>query len=197
MAKWAVRAAIWIWVGYWLVQIFIGDLGASPALKLNHEFGTIALVLLTVNLVLGALLSLLKPAPKAIRYWLSERRFWGVSAAMVLLIHVLFYFINEGFEFKAVTQIYTKTYLIFASLALLIIQTLALTSNNYSVRKLGGKKWKRLHRSVYAVQLLLIGHLLLIEKADLIKYSVWLGALLALQVLRFAWAAYRKKPLKT
>jgi sulfoxide reductase heme-binding subunit YedZ len=183
--KRAVRLGIWLWFGYWIAQIFVGDLGASPALTLNHRIGTIVFVLLSVNITLGVALSLLKPAPKWLRFWLSERRFWGVSTFLILTTHVFFYFLNEGFEPKAWTQMITKTYLMFASLAFLILFVLALTSNDFSVRKLGGKCWKHIQRSVYAVQILLFGHLLLIEKANVIKYAIWLFALLVAQGARW------------
>ncbi|MBX3020104.1 MAG: ferric reductase-like transmembrane domain-containing protein [Bdellovibrionales bacterium] len=192
LLRWAVRAAIWIWPAYWIAQIFIGDLGASPAVELTHKLGTIVLALLTMNLVLGAVVDLWRPPPLWLRMWIPERRFWGISAFLILLMHIFFYFVNEGFEAKAFDQIYTKTYLIFATLAFVILLALALTSNNFSVRKLGARKWKRLHRTVYAVQLLLFGHILLIEKADLIFYGTWLGALLALQLVRFLVKVVRR-----
>lgn len=192
LLKWGSRLGIWIWVGYWLARIFTGNLGASPALKLNHKLGLITLALLTANLALGILLDVLRPAPAWIRFWISERRYWGVSGFLVLLIHVFFYFLNEGFEAKAWSQLVTKTYLIFATLSFLVLAVLALTSNQWSVRKLGGRGWKRLHRSVYLAQWLLMGHILLIEKADLIFYGSWLGLLAAAQLLRLLWHGYQK-----
>lgn len=191
--KWTLRLGIWLWVGFWISKIFWGDLGASPALKLNHEVGEIVLYLLTANLLVGIFLDVLKPAPKWLRFWLSERRFWGVSGFLILVGHVLFYLLNEGFEGKAFTQMVTKTYLIFGGLAFLILLVLAVTSNDWSVRKLGGKGWKRLHRSVYATQFLIMGHLLLIEKADVLKYGIWMGSLLILQIARWILHAARKR----
>lgn len=135
------------------------------------------LFLLTANLIVGVF---------HWRYWFSERRFWGISTFLILMLHIFFYFTNEGFEGKAFTQVITKNYLIFGLLSSLVLFVLTLTSNNLSVRKLGGRNWKRLHRSVYAVQILLFGHILLIEKADLLKFGLWLGVLLLLQVIRLA-----------
>lgn len=193
--KWLLRIGIWVWVAFWISKIFWGDLGASPALKLNHEVGEIVLYLLTANLLVGILLDVLKPPPKWVRFWLSERRFWGVSTFLILVGHVLFYLLNEGFEAKAFTQMVTKTYLIFGGLAFLILFAMAVTSNDFSVRKLGGKNWKRLHRAVYLAQFLIMGHLLLIEKADFVKYGIWMGSLLILQAARWIlhWSRRRKK----
>lgn len=197
LSKGVVRLSIWAWVAYWVSQIFTGDLGASPALKLNHKLGHIVLVVLTANIVLGIALDIFKPAPKLIRFWISERRFWGVSAFLILTAHVFFYFVNEGFEGKAWVQLYTKTYLIFATLAFLFLLALALTSNNFSIKKFGGKRWKQLHRMVYLVQMLLFGHILLIEKADLQLYAPWLILLALAQVLRWALHYYRARALQS
>lgn len=195
--KWSLRLGIWLWIAFWISKIFWGDLGASPALKLNHEMGDIVLYLLTANLVVGMLLDVLKPAPYWVRFWLSERRFWGVSSFLILLSHVVFYFVNEGFEGKAFTQMVTKTYLIFGTLAFAIFFVLAITSNNFSLRKLGGKTWKRIHRSIYLAQFLILAHLMLIEKADLLKYGIWIGGLFILQVARWIWHWIRRPRKKS
>lgn len=183
--KWTIRLGLVLWVCYWVLQIFVGDLGASPALELNHKLGLIALTLLSANLILGIFLNFPKGPLKELRKFNSERRFWGVFGFLVLIAHVGFYFLNEGFESKAWTQLYSKTYLIFASASLLILFFLAVTSNNFSMKKLGGKNWKRIHRLVYVAQVLLFGHILLIEKADLKLFVPWLAALLILQLARW------------
>ncbi len=195
--KWILRLSMWAWVGYWISQIFFGDLGASPALELNHRMGDVGLVMLTVNLLFGIFLDIFSPPPKWARMWISERRIWGVSGFLVICLHIGFYFLNESFESQAWSQLVTKTYLIFALLSFSILFVLALTSNNWSVRRLGGKNWKRLHRLVYLMQLLLLGHILLIEKADLIKYGSWLILLLVAQSLRWTWHFLRKRRLQT
>lgn len=184
--SWLCRLALLVWVGYWFAAIFLLDLGASPALTLNHELGQIALVLLTVNLCGGAMITT-KMGPRSMLVFIqNERRFWGILSFLVLLAHVAFYFINESFEPKSWTQIYTTWYLIFGSASFFILFILFLTSNDLSIKKLKPKRWKLLHRSVYIVQILLFGHILLIEKADLKKYSLWLGLLVVVQVLRLA-----------
>jgi sulfoxide reductase heme-binding subunit YedZ len=196
MIRWVLRLGIWAWVFYWISGIFWKDLGASPALSLNHEMGEIALILLTGNLLLGILLDLVKPTPTWLRMWILERRFWGVSSFFVLFFHVGFYFLNEGFELKAWTQVYTKNYLIFGALAFTLLAALAVTSNNWSIRVLKGKRWKHLHRLVYLAQFFILIHLLLIEKADLVKYSIWVGGLCLLQASRWIYAWIRQSQRK-
>ena len=191
--KWILRIGIWAWLAYWIAQIFVGGLGAAPALRLNHEIGEIVLILLTENILVGIATFFFKPPPRWLRFFLQQRRFVGVSLFLMLLFHIGFYFLNEGFEGKAFWQVVTKTYLIFGFSASLILLVMAMTSNNFSMKRLGGKRWKNLQRLVYGVQLLLFGHLLLIEKADLLKYSIWLGLLLLVQVIRWIpWVRAKK-----
>jgi methionine sulfoxide reductase heme-binding subunit len=189
--KWILRIGIWAWACYWIAQIFIGDLGASPALELNHQLGIIALTVFTANLTVGII-------PPLRKLFGSERRFWGVSGFLIIVIHVFFYFVNEAFEPKAFVQVYTKLYLIFALLAFVILLALAATSNNFSVRKLGPKRWKILHRFVYLAQWLVMGHVLNIEKIDLTIIGPWLFVLLVAQIMRLGlFLFHRYRPSAT
>ncbi len=182
-------------IAYWIFLIFFGDLGADPAKSLNHKAGDIALYYILLNLFLGALIGFKFKFPTFLRFLLVNRRYLGVLSFLILIFHVFLYFTMESFEFKSVEQIYTKTYLIFASLAFLILGILACTSNNYSVRKLTIKKWKLLHRMIYLASLFFSIHILLIEKADLVKFGIIVGLLWLIQGLRMGLKIYeiRKK----
>jgi sulfoxide reductase heme-binding subunit YedZ len=183
------RTLLFAPVFYWAYLIFFGSLGADPAKNLNHKTGEAALCFLLLNLLVGILLSFSKAIPfawpRASRFLLQERRWLGVITFLFLIFHLFLYWAIEGFEQKGFEQMYTKNYLIFGSLAWLIMLVLAVTSNDFSVRRLGGKKWKNLHRLAYLASALITLHVLSIEKADLIKYGSLLGALWLLQISRF------------
>lgn len=170
---------------YWFYLIFSGNLGADPAKQLNHMTGEVALYFLLLNLVIGILISFSVRFPKWARFLLTNRRFLGVTGFVYLIFHVLLYLTMEGFEAQGFIQIYTKTYLIFGASAWLILLVLALTSNDRSVRLLGGRRWKNLHRAVYAAALLVTVHVLLIEKSDLIKYGSFFAVLWIAMLARF------------
>lgn len=185
---------ILLWpIVYWIYLIFFGDLGADPAKGLNHKAGEIVLYYILLNLAIGVLIDFKVRFPKYTRFLLLNRRYLGVLSFVVLLFHVFLYFAMESFEFKAVEQIYTKTYLIFASLAFIILTTLAVTSNDYSVKKLSMRKWKMLHRTVYLASLFFSIHIMLIEKTDLVKYGIILGCLWLVQFTRFGLKFYRSR----
>lgn len=168
---------------WWIYQIFWGDLGAEPAKEMNHLTGFTALLYLIFNLWIGIIGSFWK-WPLPLRFLLKERRFLGVLTYFILIAHLFFYLALEAFEPKAFTQMIEKTYLIFGSLAFFGMTILALTSNDFSVRRLGGKKWKKLHRLVYVIAALVTVHIFLIEKADLILFALITWPMWAAQIFR-------------
>lgn len=179
------RIALLLPAAYWTYLIFFGSLGADPAKTLNHKSGELALYYLLLNLLVGVLLSFSFRFPRALRFLLANRRFLGVVTFLYLLGHVFFYFTMEGFAPQAFVQLYTKLYLILAAGAWLILFVLALTSNNFSVRRLGARRWKLLHRLVYLAAALITAHVLLIEKSDLIKFGALFVLLWVLEGARF------------
>lgn len=162
------------WI-YWIYAMLTNQIGADPAKVLNHKMGQIAFYYILLNLFLGWLLAMSTKfqfkIPTQMRFLLTSRRYLGVVSFFYLILHVLLYLTLEGFEAKAFTQIFSKIYLIFAIIAFFIMLMLALTSNDFSVRKLGLKKWKNIHRFIYFAMIAISFHVLLIEKADLVQFG--------------------------
>lgn len=187
-------------LGYWIYLIAFDHLGADPAKTLNHLTGEIALYFLLTNLAIGVALAFTKQRPKLLRALVLTRRFMGVWTFVILCGHVFLYLAYEGFEAKAFEQMISKPYLIFGSLAFTMLGLLAATSNDFSVRRLGGKDWKNLHRIVYVATIAVTAHVLSIEKTDLVKFGSLFVILWVAQLARFV-ISLRKPgkplPLKT
>jgi sulfoxide reductase heme-binding subunit YedZ len=69
--------------------------------------------------------------------------------------------------------------------AFVLMIPLALTSTAWSIRRLGGRNWQRLHRLVYVTAILGVVHYLWLVKADKSKpleYGLVLSLLLAYRV---------------
>jgi methionine sulfoxide reductase heme-binding subunit len=179
------KACLTVPFWYWIYRIFLTDLGADPAKSLNHKTGEMSYYFLMANLIIGVLIALKIKMPSALRFLYLNRRFLGVITFFYLILHLTLYFAMESFEFKAIEQIYTKLYLILGFSAWILFLILALTSNDFSVKKLTVKKWKWLHRSVYLGFILASIHVLKIEKTDLIKYSLLAGFIGLIQTYRF------------
>ncbi len=185
------RVALLSPLGYWAYLIVTGSLGADPAKNLNHKAGDITLYYLLLNLLIGGLLSFRVRWPAPLRFLPKHRRYLGVTTFIVLVCHVFLYLTMEGFEKQGFVQLVTKIYLICGFSGFLILFLLALTSNDFSVRRLGAKRWKRLHRFVYLASAFVTVHVLLIEKIDLRKFWILFSLLWLVQLIRLTARTYR------
>ena len=97
-----------------------------------------------------------------------------------------------------------RPYIIVGALAFIGLLALAVTSNRFSIRKLG-RKWKTLHRLDYAIQLQDLLHMLWVVRADLgewLAYALIGGTLLLMRLssvaggLQRAGALFREHPKK-
>ncbi len=162
---------------YAIFLIITQDLGADPTKSLNHFFGRWGFYFLIFNLWIGSILSLFKFVKKnpwkIFRPLNLIRRWLGVIGFLYLLIHFVFYFFMEGFSQTSLGQNLEKNYLLFGFLSFLVISVLAMTSNNFSVQRMGAHKWKGLHRGAYFAFILILFHVFQIEKADLIWFAQW------------------------
>jgi sulfoxide reductase heme-binding subunit YedZ len=186
-------------VGFWLLVIpaFAGTLGANPAEKLLHQAGEIAVW------TLGAVLSLsplrvLFPRSRVINALNRHRRAIGVSACVYGLIHFGFHLLYEG-DAEAIARSFSKPFIWLGLAGLSILVILAVTSNNFSIRKLGGKDWKRLHRLAYAAAALVIYHQAIAGKGHWHIARWLLFSLLLLQaarVTKMLWMGSRRSTVR-
>jgi len=129
------------------------------------------------------------------QYWLiGVRRMVGLFAFFYAFLHFLTYiWLDKFFDLHEILKDVAKRRFItvgFAAFVLLI--PLAVTSTKWSIRKLGGKNWQRLHRLVYATGILGVVHYLWLVKADKrkpLEYGFALGLLLLYRVV--VWARER------
>jgi len=181
--KLSAYAAV-IGVGVWLLLIpaFSGGLGANPLEKLLHQSGEIAIW------TLGAVLSLsplrvLFPSSRIVSSLNRHRRVIGVSACVYGLIHLSLHVLYEG-GWDGFVRSLSKPFIWYGLGGLTILGILALTSNNFSIRKLGGRNWKSLHRLVYVAAALLIYHQAIAGKGHWYIARWLFFPLAALQVAR-------------
>ncbi len=168
---------------YWIYLGLAGGLGVEPleTLSVHTGFVTITLFLLNLWLGVGIFFRL-----KFLKWWYSRRRALGIATGLYAILHFTVYLAQEGFALQAWEQIRDKTYLTVAFGALIIITAMLLTSNNFSVRKMGIKKWKILHRFVHVAALLILAHVLLIEKANIPLLLAMTVSIIPFQIWRLA-----------
>jgi sulfoxide reductase heme-binding subunit YedZ len=185
--------AVIVGVGIWFLVIpaVTGGLGANPPEKLLHRTGEIAIWTLGAVLSLSPLRALF-PRSRLVNALNRHRRVIGVSVCVYGLMHFGFHLLYEG-DAQAIVRSFAKPFIWFGLAGLSILVILAATSNNFSIRKLGGKNWKRLHRLAYAAAALLIYHQAIAGKGHWHIARWLLFSLLALQIARLFAAFLRKR----
>lgn len=132
--------------------------------------------------------------------WLiTYRRPMGLAAFYYLCVHFLVYlYLDFAFDLPfIVSDLSTSLYVVVGFVGFLLLVPLAITSTNGWIRALG-KRWRWLHRLVYAAVILGIVHYLLQVKE--IGFQLWFyiiagGLLLAYRVFAPALSA-KAKPTK-
>lgn len=123
------------------------NLGADPTATITFATGLAALRLLTISLAITPLRWLSSRLNWLIRF----RRLLGLFAFFYATLHLLTYIaLYAGFDPSTMAADIAKRRYITAGIAAwLMLLPLAATSTNWALRKLGGKRWSRLHKLVY------------------------------------------------
>jgi methionine sulfoxide reductase heme-binding subunit len=139
------------------------QLGANPLEFVTHTTGTLALVFLTLSLAVTPLRKLLG-LPWLIRF----RRMLGVYAFFYAFLHLTAYvWFDKSFNLAAVpADVAKRPFIAVGMFAFLLLLPLAATSTNAMVKRLGGKRWKLLHRAAYVAATAGVVHYWMLVKAD-------------------------------
>jgi sulfoxide reductase heme-binding subunit YedZ len=167
-----------------IIPALTNQLGANPIERLLHVSGEIAIW--TLGLVLSLTpLRVLFPRSAVVNALNRHRRYIGVSACIYGLIHFSCHLLYQG-DLEDVLQSFSKPFIWFGLTGLAILVLLGLTSNNWAVRKLGGKRWKLLHRLAYVAAIVLIFHQTIAGKGHWYIARWLLFLLVALEGARLA-----------
>jgi sulfoxide reductase heme-binding subunit YedZ len=167
--------ALLVW-DYWTFQ-----LSADPIREATLRTGKAALTLLVLSLACTPLNIIF-----GWKQFVPLRRTLGLYAFMYATLHgLIFVGIDYAFDLELILEaILRKPYAIAGLSAFLIMVPLALTSNRWSLRKLG-KKWKLLHRLAYLAAIVAVVHFLWLVKQAYTRpliYATVLAVLLAIRV---------------
>jgi sulfoxide reductase heme-binding subunit YedZ len=181
----AVRPALWMGSTLpllWLVRGAVqGELGTDPVETIQKVTGLSALSFLLGSLAVTPL--------RRLSGWnalIRLRRSLGVTAFGYALLHAFSYFVFDqelspgGIAADVVKHPWVLAG--FSAFALLI--PLVATSTDGMVRRLGGKRWQRLQRLVYAAAILAVLHFLWLVKRDVTLPLYYIAALVVLLAVR-------------
>lgn len=167
-------------------QAATGHLGANPVQSLLNHLGVWGLRFLLVGLALTPLRWLVGWS------WpMRFRRMIGLFAVFYIALHLLVYFaVYQGFQWQAIgADLIKRPYIMIGMGAFLLLTPLAATSTKGMIRRLGGRRWQRLHRLVYVIAPAGVLHYYLLVKADEswpLFYATVAACLLGIRALRAA-----------
>ncbi|MCM2475639.1 protein-methionine-sulfoxide reductase heme-binding subunit MsrQ [Rhizobium sp. CG5] len=195
---WALYA-IGLIPGLWaFYQGIFGGLGADPVRTFEHLLGLWALRFLCLGLLVTPIRDLF--GVNLIAY----RRALGLLAFYYVLAHFTVYLtLDRGLIFSSIFgDIAKRPYIMLGMAALVMLIPLALTSNRWSIRKLG-VRWVKLHKLVYGVIAAAALHYALSLKAITAEPAFYITVVIVLLVYRLvrpkimAWKRANKQTGRT
>jgi sulfoxide reductase heme-binding subunit YedZ len=167
------------------------NLGADPTATITFATGLSALRLLVLSLAITPVRRLFPRLGWLIRF----RRLLGLFAFFYATLHLGTYIaLYAGFDVNTMAaDIAKRRFITMGLTAWLLLLPLAATSTLWAIRKLGGKRWNRLHKLVYAAAVCAVVHYWWQVKPGVFKplaITVLLAVLLAARGVQ----AGRKRP---
>lgn len=165
--------------GVWVLYLALtNQLGLDPVKSLEHSLGETGLQFLLAGLAVTPVRQRLGVN------FIKHRRAFGVTAFFYVLLHfAVWLFLDVQVFDQIIEDILKRPYITVGIAAFTLMIPLAVTSNNWSVRKLG-PKWRKLHKLTYGTCLLGALHFVLLAKGFQVEPLVYLGLAVGLLLLR-------------
>ena len=146
-----------------LWDVYRGRVGANPLEFVTRTTGMLTLVFLMISLAVTPLRKI-----TGANWLVKFRRMLGLFAFFYGFLHLLTYVAFDRF-FQLTTipaDVARRPFITAGMAAFFLMAPLAITSTNNMVKRLGGKRWSRLHRLVYVAAALGVFHYWLLVKSD-------------------------------
>ncbi len=159
-------------------------LGVNPIEFITRSTGTWTLVFLLITLGITPLRRLSQ------WHWLLRlRRMLGLFAFFYGALHFTTYlWLDQFFDVAEIAKdIVKRPFITIGFTAFVLMIPLAATSTDAMVRRLGGRRWRQLHRLVYALAICAVVHYWWLVKRDITQpalYALALAILLGARVRR-------------
>lgn len=181
-----VPLALLLWKG------FHNDLSANPVQYVEHRTGDWILRFLCITLAITPLRKILH-LPQLIRF----RRMMGLFAFFYACLHFSTWLgVDRYFEWNLILDdIGKRPFITVGFTGFVLMIPLAITSTAGWIRRLGGKRWQKLHRLVYFSAVAGVIHYYWLVKSDVrkpVEYGFIVALLLGWRI--WSWLANRPKP---
>lgn len=165
--------------GIWTFWLAVnGKLGAEPIKALEQALGEIGLQLLVMVLIITPLRRFV--GVNLIRF----RRAIGLLAFVYIATHLLVWLLIDVRDIGRIwADIVKRPYITIGMVGFLMMVPLAVTSNNWSIRRLG-RLWRKLHKVTYIVAVLGAVHFTMLVKGFQIEPLIYLAVIAGLLAIR-------------
>jgi methionine sulfoxide reductase heme-binding subunit len=166
----------------WLVYLALtNDLGANPIEKLIRYNGDWALRFLLITLAVTPL--------RLLTGWAEigrVRRMLGLFAFFYVCLHITAYVgLDQFFNWRTIwADVVKRVYITIGMAAFLTLIPMAVTSTAGMVKRLGARRWRRLHRVVYVTTIAGIIHYIMMLKAGYQEPAIYAAILAVLLAVR-------------
>jgi len=166
------------------VDWYRGALGANPIEFFLRATGVLTLIFVLITLAVTPL--------RRIFSWnglIKYRRMLGLFAFFYASLHLVTYSLfDKGLDIGAITgDVLQRPFIAVGMAAFLMLVPLAVTSTNGWVKRLGGKRWAKLHRLTYVIAVLGVVHFWMIVKSDIFYPAIFGTAVAVLLGMRIYW----------
>jgi sulfoxide reductase heme-binding subunit YedZ len=191
-----LKTLVWIGclmpLGIAVYEAVTNTLGPDPTAELASITGLTALWLLAGGLAISPVRAL---SPR-LSWLIKFRRLLGLFVFFYATLHMLTWLgLYAGFDLTTIkTDITKRRFIIMGVTTWLLLLPLAATSTTWSIRKLGGKNWNRLHMLVYLAAITAMVHYWWKVKTGVLEPAPYTLVILVLLGVRplLAWNQRRK-----
>ena len=169
-----------------------GQLGADPLNFVTRSTGTLTLVFLLLTLAVTPVRKL-----TGAQWLIKFRRMLGLYAFFYGALHFFIYlWVDKGFKVgEVVSDVAQRKFIAVGMLGFFLLIPLAVTSTNAWIKRLGGKRWAKLHKATYVAAVAGVLHYYMLVKADTTKPLLFGAALAALLGYRILKHQRQQKPV--
>jgi sulfoxide reductase heme-binding subunit YedZ len=178
---WVLYLFLALPIPYLFYSAATGGMGVEPINTLERQMGELTLKLIIVGLAITPLRKYLK------LNLLKFRRAIGVMAFVYVVVHLgIWVVLDMSLRWEQMWgDIWKRPYITIGMAAFLMMIPLAVTSNNLSLRKIGGAAWRKLHKLVYLIATLGAVHYIMVQKVWEAEPMLYLVVILALLATRY------------
>ena len=175
---WSIYLMLMLPSFYYFYIAVTGTLSIEPIKALEHKLGEFGLKLIILVLAIT-------PLRRHLGFNLFRfRRAVGLMTYYYISLHFLVWLLLDVQVMSLIVKdIVKRPYITIGMLAFLAMTPLALSSNNYAVRKLG-RVWQKLHKLVYGIAVLGAVHFIMLVKGFQLEPFIYLTIILSLLALR-------------